>query len=90
VRTRQACLHSQLPLLCCRRPLLNAHRTGNFYHCNIDENIVKELATSFKSNGMAAVGYSYHLRNISNTTGILDWLRIPYVFRSLGLLNDVT
>eukprot|EP01047_Picozoa_sp_COSAG01_P049896 COSAG01_NODE_4990_length_4562_cov_9.170961_4_plen_44_part_00 len=43
---------------------------------------MKELATSFKSNGMAAVGYSYHLRNIGHTAGIIipDWLRIPYTF----------
>ena len=33
--------------------------TWNFYHCNIDENIIKKLADSFHKNGMAKVGYSY-------------------------------
>ena len=29
--------------------------TWNFYHCNIDENIVKGLADTFNTNGMAKV-----------------------------------
>jgi len=31
----------------------------NYYHCNIDENIVKQIADKFASNGMSSVGYSY-------------------------------
>eukprot|EP00040_Diaphanoeca_grandis_P027821 m.159215 g.159215 ORF g.159215 m.159215 type:complete len:969 (-) comp31127_c1_seq1:249-3155(-) len=31
----------------------------NFYHCNIDENIVKSMADRFVSSGMSAVNYSY-------------------------------
>lgn len=31
----------------------------NFYHCNIDENIVKAMVDTFVANGMAAVNYTY-------------------------------
>eukprot|EP00750_Incisomonas_marina_P011167 INCI16350.5.p1 GENE.INCI16350.5~~INCI16350.5.p1 ORF type:complete len:812 (+),score=130.53 INCI16350.5:666-3101(+) len=31
----------------------------NFYHCNIDENIVKSIADAMATNGMKAAGYSY-------------------------------
>ena len=31
----------------------------NYYHCNIDENIVKQMVDTFITTGMAEVGYSY-------------------------------
>jgi hypothetical protein len=44
-------------------PLITSPPMGfnswNFYHCNIDENIVKQMADFFVSTGMAAVNYTY-------------------------------
>ena len=31
----------------------------NFYHCNIDERAIKQIATILKSSGLAAKGYRY-------------------------------
>jgi len=51
------------PLLEKNAPLIMSPPMGfnswNFYHCNIDENIVKQMADFFVSTGMAAVNYTY-------------------------------
>jgi hypothetical protein len=57
--------------------------TWNFYHCNIDENIVKRLANSFVSNGMAKAGYQYvicHTSCLSHATCHEKWF--PHIMIS--------
>ena len=65
--------------------------TWNFYHCNIDENIVKQLAASFKKNGMAKVGYEYiniddcwQVERLPNGTIVPDPARFPSGMRALS------
>jgi hypothetical protein len=49
--------------------------TWNYYHCNIDENIVKKLADSFVANGMAAVGYQVGV-SMSMSVGLWECVRV--------------
>ncbi|EDQ89811.1 uncharacterized protein MONBRDRAFT_7758 [Monosiga brevicollis MX1] len=57
----------------------------NGYHCNIDENIVKSMATAMLNNGMANAGYSYVniddcwqvAREFDNQSIVADPVRFP-------------
>jgi alpha-galactosidase len=42
---------------CLTNAALNVDR--NFYHCNIDERAIKQIALTLKSSGLAAKGYRY-------------------------------
>jgi alpha-galactosidase len=63
----------------------------NFYHCNIDENIVKAIADAIASNGMIQAGYRYvniddcwQVERLSNGTIQADPARFPSGMRSLA------
>ena len=65
--------------------------TWNYYHCNIDENIVKRLAQSFNSNGMAKAGYQYiniddcwMVERLPNGSIVPDPARFPSGMRALS------
>lgn len=65
--------------------------TWNYYHCNIDENIVKRLARAFNENGMAKAGYQYiniddcwQVDRLPNGTIVPDPVRFPSGMRALS------
>ena len=63
----------------------------NFYHCNIDENIVKQVIDAMVSNGMKAAGYRYvniddcwQVARLPNGTLVPDPVRFPSGMKHLA------
>eukprot|EP00756_Hemistasia_phaeocysticola_P021196 Hpha_TRINITY_DN15761_c6_g6::TRINITY_DN15761_c6_g6_i1::g.38595::m.38595/K07407/E3.2.1.22B, galA, rafA; alpha-galactosidase len=63
----------------------------NFYHCNIDENTVKQVIDAMVANGMKAAGYEFvniddcwQVGRMPNGTIIVDPVRFPSGMRHLA------
>jgi alpha-galactosidase len=63
----------------------------NFYHCNIDERAIKQIALTLKSSGLAAKGYRYvniddcwQVERLPNGTIVPDPARFPSGMRALS------